>query len=355
MINKIYEDVLNIPAVSGNESLVRNYMKQHIEKYKNFEIKYDNLGSIFGVKKSKNINAKTIMIAGHMDEVGFMVAGITKLGHIKLQPLGGFVSDVLISQVLNVYTDDDIIPGVVGSLPPHLKMKNETKISDFLLDVGATSLEEAKSFGIKPGQMVLFNNQFKHTKNNKRVISKAIDNRFGVGLALEAIEHFNDIDLPINLVIGATVQEEVGLRGAQTATKLFKPDVFIALDASPVNDLHNEEVPGLGKGFLMRIFDPRNVMHQGLIKFFRKIALDNNIKYQSFTSKGGTDAAAALDELAGVLSTTIGLPARYIHSTAAMMDLDDLQAAKAMLFAVINNLDEVVIKNIKGGFNDWIL
>ncbi|HHW79827.1 MAG TPA: M42 family metallopeptidase [Acholeplasmataceae bacterium] len=352
MINKIYEDVLNIPAVSGNEDLLRKYMKEFIEKYQNFEIKYDNLGSIFGVKKSNNKNAKTVIIAGHMDEVGFMVANITENGHIKLQPLGGFVSDVLISQVLNIYTENDIIPGVVGSLPPHLKQANKTNISDFLLDVGASSKSEAESFGIKPGQMVLFNNQFTHTKNNKRVISKAVDNRFGVGLALETIKHFNDVELEINLVVGATVQEEVGLRGAQTATKMFKPDVFIALDASPVNDLTSNEVPGLGKGFLMRLFDPRNVMHQGLIKFFRETALENNIKYQDFTSKGGTDAAAALDELSGVLSTTIGLPARYIHSTAAMMDLDDLAAAKEMLFAVINKLDSNVIEKIKGGYND---
>src|SRR5690554_5951590 len=150
MINEIYKDLMNLPGVSGQEDRVRNYMKEFIENYKNFEIAYDHLGSIFAVKKSNNPNAKTVMVAGHMDEVGFMVANITSNGHIKLQPLGGFVSDVLISQVLNVYTDDDVIPGVVGSLPPHLKTANATKISDFLLDVGASSKEEALSFGIKP-------------------------------------------------------------------------------------------------------------------------------------------------------------------------------------------------------------
>lgn len=351
MIDKLYEDVFKIPAVSGNEDKIRTYMKDYISNYKNFEIKYDNLGSIFGVKKSKNKEARTVMIAGHMDEVGFMVSSITKEGHIKLQPLGGFVAEVLISQVLNIHTEDGLVPGVVGSLPPHLKQANQTKVTDFLLDVGATSKDEALGFGIKPGQMVLFNDNYTVTKNEQRIISKAIDNRFGVGLALEAIKYFNDIDLDVNLVIGATVQEEVGLRGAQTATKTFKPDVFIALDASPVNDLVTTDEAGLGKGFLLRIFDPRNVMHQGLMRFFKETAINNDIKYQAFTSKGGTDAAAALDELAGVLSTTIGLPARYIHSTAAMMDIFDLNEARKMLFKIVELINNDLIEKIKRGYN----
>lgn len=350
-MNKIYEDLMNLPAVSGQEDLVRNYIKAYMEKYQNYEIDYDNLGSIFAVKKSKLKDAPTVMVAGHMDEVGFMVAAINERGHVKLQPLGGWVSDVLISQVLNIYTDDAIVKGVIGSLPPHLKEANKTTVADFLLDIGATSKDEALSFGVKPGQMVLFDNPFTYTMNKKRVISKAIDNRFGTGLALEAIAEFNNIDLPFNLIIGATVQEEVGLRGAITSTKKFRPDVFIALDSSPVNDLENDDNASLGAGFLLRLYDPRNVMHQGLMKYFVKLAEDNNIKYQPFTSKGGTDAAAALDQLKGVLATTIGLPARYIHSTAAMMDISDLDCAREMLYAILNNIDSKTINQIKDGFN----
>ncbi|MDY0277031.1 MAG: M42 family metallopeptidase [Acholeplasma sp.] len=352
-MKKLYKDLMDLPAISGNEKSVRDYMKQYIESYSNFEIVYDNLGSIFAYKKSSIANAKTVMVAGHMDEVGFMVASITKNGHIKLQELGGWLPEVLISQVMNVYLDNGkIIHGIIGSLPPHLKQSNKASISDFLLDIGASSYDEAKAMGVKPGQMVLFNNNFHYTANKNRVISKAIDNRYGCGLALEVIKKYNDISLPINLIVGATVQEEVGLRGATTATKKFKPDVFIALDASPVNDLDNQKEVGLGKGFLLRIFDPRNVMHQGLMNFFKEIAKKNRIPYQAFVSKGGTDAAAALDQLEGILATTIGLPARYIHSTAAMMDINDLKAARKMTFKVIDTLDSSIIERLMGGYFD---
>jgi glutamyl aminopeptidase len=350
---KIYEDLLNLKATSGNENNVRKYMKNFIEKYPNYEIVYDNLGSIFAYKKSKNKNAKTIMIAGHMDEVGFMVSSITKNGHIKLQPTGGFKPEVLISQVMDLHLDDEtVIKGVIGSLPPHIKEANKVEIKDFLLDIGATSLEQAKEFGVKPGQMVVFPSNFAYTANKDRFISKAIDNRFGCGLALEAIKHFNNIDVDVNLYIGATVQEEVGLRGAKTSVKKFRPDMFIALDASPVNDLEKIEMAGLGEGFLMRIFDPRNVMMQGLINYFKSVATKNNLKYQPFISLGGTDAAAALDENGGILATTIGLPARYIHSSAAIADFNDIIEARKMLFNIVESINESELNKIKEGYID---
>lgn len=350
---KRYEDLMKLQAISGYEKPVRKYIEEFMKTQKNYVIEYDNLGSIFAVKMSKNPNAKTVMIAGHMDEVGFMVRSITKNGHIKLQPLGGFKAEILLSQVLDLHLDNgEVIKGVIGALPPHIKEANKTQISDYLFDIGATSKEEALSFGVKPGQMVVFPSNFTYTKNPNRIISKAVDNRFGCGLALDIIEKYNDVDLDINLVVGTTVQEEVGLRGAVTSVKKFKPDVFIALDASPVDDLVNVHNAGLGLGFLLRIFDPRNIMHQGIMNYFKKIAIDNDIKYQSFTSQGGTDAAAALDQLKGVLATTIGLPARYIHSSAAMMDINDLNEARKMAFAVIDHINSDEIEKIKGGYFD---
>ena len=200
--------------------------------------------------------------------------------------------------------------------------------------------------------MVLFESNFAYTANNKRIISKAIDNRFGCGLALETIKKFNDIDLDVNLICGATVQEEVGLRGAKTSTKKFSPDIFIALDASPVNDLEDTSFAQLGKGFLLRLHDLRNVMHQGLMKYFVETAKKHKIDYQDFTSKGGTDAAAALDQNSGILATTIGLPARYIHSSAAMLDIYDIKQARKMLFTILSNLNNELYEKIKEGYFD---
>ncbi len=349
MIQKIYKDLFTLEATSGFEKPVRDYMINFMKDYQNFEIHKDYLGSVFAVKKAKDSNAPVVMVAGHMDEVGLMVVGITKYGMLNLQNIGGLNGEVFISQVLNVHTKEGVIKGVVGALPPHLKQSQQTQISDLLLDVGAKSREEALEFGVELGNMVLFDNPFYYTKNKQRVISKAIDNRYGCGLALEAIKAFNDVELPYTLVCGATVQEEVGLRGAETAVNKFSPDIFLALDASPVNDMTSADSLGrLGDGFLLRLYDPKNVMHTGILDYFVKLAKKHKIKYQYFTSKGGTDAAKALDLHDGVIATTIGLPARYIHSTAAMLDVDDLMSAKKMLLRVLKDLTPKKINDLKG-------
>ncbi len=345
MLNQLYIDLFNIEATSSFEKPVATYMENFIRKFPTYEIKRDKLGSIFAYKKSKSVNAPTVMVAGHMDEVGLIVVGITSFGMLKLQAIGGINGEVLVSQILKVYTKDGILKGVIGAVPPHLKTQQSTQISDLLLDIGASSKEEAISFGVEIGNMVLFENPMIITKNPKRIISKAIDNRFGCALSLEAIEYFADKELPFNVAIGATVQEEVGLRGAETAVNMIAPNVFLALDSSPVNDHATKEGLGqLGQGFLVRIYDPRNTMHQGLLNYIVGLAEDKNINYQYFTSKGGTDAAKALDALDGVLATTIGLPARYIHSTAGMCDTDDIDAARAMLFAILEDIDPEIIK-----------
>ncbi|TNF06619.1 MAG: M42 family peptidase [Bacillota bacterium] len=348
MLRKVYKDLFYLAGTSGYEKDVRQYMKSFMEKYGNYTIEQDRLGSIFAVKKAKDENAPVVMVAGHMDEVGLIVVGITDLGMLKMQPIGGLIGEVFVSQVLNVYTKQGVIKGVVGAIPPHLKKEQTTKLEELTLDIGASSKEEAISFGVSLGDMVLYDNPFAQTKNPYRVISKAIDNRYGCGLALETIAKFNDIDLPFTLVCGATVQEEVGLRGAETAVNQFHPDIFIALDASPVNDaLDKEAMGGLNKGFLIRMYDPKNVMHQGLLEYFVSLAKKHKIPHQHFMSMGGTDAAKALDMDAGILATTIGLPARYIHSTAAMMDTRDLDAAQKMLFTVLRTLNPEKIKKLK--------
>jgi glutamyl aminopeptidase len=350
MLNKIYKDLFTLQATSGFEKPVRAYMKKEMEKYPDFKISTDKLGSIFAVKKAIDPNAYVVMVAGHMDEVGLMVVGITEFGMLKLQNIGGLNGEVFISQVLNVHTKKGIIKGVIGALPPHLKQSQQTKISDLILDIGAQSKQEVLDFGVSLGDMVLFDNPFSYTFNNKRVISKAIDNRYGCGLALETIKAFSNKELPFTLVVGATVQEEVGLRGAETSVQKYNPDIFLALDASPVNDMTTKDSLGkLGDGFLLRLYDPRNVMHQGLLNYFVKLAKKHKINYQYFVSKGGTDAAKALDLNDGILATTIGLPARYIHSTAAMMDLKDLESAKKMLFRVLKDLTTHKIKILKEG------
>jgi putative aminopeptidase FrvX len=351
-MKKYYQDLVNLPGVSGQEKYVRNYMRSHLEKLSD-EVVEDNLGSIFG-GINLDSDGPTVMIAGHMDEVGAIVKEITKNGVIKLIPIGGVNPVVVISQHMNVVIDDGtFVPGVIGAKPPHLLRDGKTaqvsSFDDFFLDIGADNYEHAKELGIKIGQQVVFENNYKISKDGKKIFSKAWDDRFGSAMALDILESVDKKDLKCRLFAGANVQEEVGLRGATTSSFKLQPDLFIAVDCSPCSDtFESSEVGGtLGSGFMVRFYDPRALIHQGMKKFIEETAEKNNIKFQYYNSMGGTDAAAVQLSREGVLVCTIGMPSRYIHSTTSIIHKDDYEAVKAQILAMLKEIDWEKIKEIK--------
>ncbi|MGB3996959.1 MAG: M42 family metallopeptidase [Bacilli bacterium] len=350
---KIYEDLVNLDGISGFEGNVRNYMRQEIEKVTGNIIR-DKLGSIFGVVTGKE--SPVIMIAGHMDEVGAMVAGITEKGFIKMIPVGGVNPEIMISQnVLVTVGKNKKVRGVIGAVPPHISRGADKppapSFDNLLLDVGADSREHAYEMGIEIGQMITFENQYYITEDGKKIVSKAWDNRFGCGMALEILRELKDIDHPNTVIAGATVQEEVGLRGAYASSQMVKPDLFIAIDVSPVGDFLDKNHPRaygkLGGGFLVRFYDPVNIMNPAVKRYFENLAAANNIPYQQFLSMGGTDAGAAQYAGGGAFSVTVGLPGRYIHSSASMIHIDDVEAVKAMLLAVIKDFDRQRLEELR--------
>ena len=269
-------------------------------------------------------------------------------------PIGSINPPVMLSQNMNIVIEDgSFIPGVVGAKPPHLlrddKAKQVTSFDDFVLDIGADSKQHAIELGVKIGQQIVFENIYKETKDGKKIISKAWDNRFGTGMALDILETVNKNELPCRLVCGANVQEEVGLRGAKTASYMINPDFFIAIDCSPCSDtFEDSEVGGnLGKGFMIRFYDPKCIMHQGVRTFVEDTAKNNNIPFQYYKSMGGTDAAEVQLSRDGVLVCTIGMPSRYIHSTTSMIHKDDYEAVKNVILAMLKQLDFNKINEIK--------
>ena len=351
-MDRIYKDLVNLPGISGQEKYVRRFMKQHLEKVAE-EIVQDNLGSIFGAINLEK-DGPTVMLAGHMDEVGAMVQEITPKGVIKMISIGGISPSVCVSQHMNVVLDDGkFVPGVVGAKPPHLLRDNISKqvssFEDFFLDVGADDYDHAVSSGIKIGQQIVFENNYKESFDGKKIFSKAWDNRFGCGMALDIIKSVNKNELPCKLYAGANVMEEVGLRGAHTSAFKIKPDLFIAVDCSPCQDTFADTMVGgtLGEGFMVRFYDPRALLHQGMKKFIEETAEKNNIKFQYYKSLGGTDAAAVQLSREGVLVCTIGMPARYIHSTASIIHKDDYLAVKNVILAMLKEIDFDKINEIK--------
>jgi putative aminopeptidase FrvX len=352
MLKPFYRDLVELPGVSGHEKYVRAYVKEFMKPYAE-EIIQDKLGSIFAVL-NKSSKGPRVMLAGHMDEVGAMVVGITDKGFLKMISMGGISAPVMLSQHMDVILDDGSkVPGVVGAKPPHLLRDDKTKqvsdFNDFVLDIGADSKEHAIQMGVKIGQQIVFRNDYTVTKDGKKIISKAWDDRFGTAMALDILSTVDPKTLPCQLYLGANVQEEVGLRGAKTSSFLVKPDLFIAVDCSPCADTFEDSETGgkLGGGFMIRFYDPKAIMHRGMLQFVEETAKKHNIKFQYYKSLGGTDAAEVQLSEAGVPVCTIGMPARYIHSTTSMIHLDDYEAVKAVILAMIHELDSKKIDEIR--------
>ncbi|MFP7156824.1 M42 family metallopeptidase [Priestia aryabhattai] len=347
----LFKTLTELPGAAGNEHQVRSFMRSQIEPLVD-EVIQDGLGSLFGVRYNEEKGPK-VMVAGHMDEVGFMVTSVTDKGMIRFQTLGGWWSQVLLAQRVHVVTKKGPITGVIASIPPHLLDESQRNkpmaIKNMMIDVGADGKQEVAEMGIRPGDQIVPICPFTPMANEKKILAKAWDNRYGCGLAVELLKEVKNEKLPNILYSGATVQEEVGLRGAQSAANMIKPDLFYALDASPANDTSGDKnaFGQLGKGVLLRIFDRTMVTHRGMREFILDTAETNSIPYQYFVSPGGTDAGRVHTSNNGVPSAVIGVCSRYIHTHASMIHVDDYAAAKELLVKLVRSTDQTTLDTIK--------
>lgn len=347
----LIKDLTELQGISGDEGRVRQYIHNNIKDLVD-KVHLSSLGNVFGERFSDQKDAPKLMVAAHMDEVGFMVREITDRGLIKVTPLGGWNPYVISAQRYTLKTRKADYPIVSGAVPPHLlkdsKGKQEIKADNILFDAGFESKEEALEFGVRPGDSIIPQVETVKTANEKAIISKAWDNRYGCAAVIETLRRVKDQSLPQHLIIGASVQEEVGLRGIRGAVHEFKPDLFIAVDASPANDVEKatSSEGELGKGFLLRIQDPGMITHQGMREYIEDTASSNNIPFQYFFSKGGTDAGAAHTMNDGIPSAVVGVPARYIHGHQTLFRIDDYEAAKELLYQIVTKLDKTTYQTI---------
>lgn len=350
--SRLFKTLTELNGAPGFEHDVRHFVRGELEKYSD-EVIQDGLGSVFGIKKG-TVKGPKVMVAGHMDEVGFMVTQVTENGLLRFQTLGGWWGQVLLAQRVQVITEKGPIIGVISSIPPHLlddaQRNKPMDIKNMLIDIGADDREDAINIGVKQGQSVLPICPFTPMANEKKILAKAWDNRYGCGLSIELLKelHEKEVALPNTLYSGATVQEEVGLRGAQTASNMIKPDIFYALDASPANDMTGDKQSfgQLGKGTLLRILDRSMVTHRGMREFILDTAETHDIPYQYFVSQGGTDAGRVHMSQNGVPSAVIGICSRYIHTSASIIHVDDYAAAKALLVELVKKTDSSTVATI---------
>ena len=348
------KDLTDANAISGDEKEARDVMEKYIAPYAD-EVYTDNLGSLIA-KKTGDENGPKIMVAGHLDEVGFMVTRIDKNGFLYFQTIGGWWSQVMLAQRVTIKTKNGNLTGVIGSKPPHIlspeARKKPVEIKDMFIDIGASSKEEAEAFGVRPGDSVIPYFEFTQMNNEKMLLAKAWDNRIGCAIAIEVLKQLENEQHP-NIVYGVgTIQEEVGLRGAKTSAHLINPDIAFGVDVGIAGDtpgISDQEADSkLGEGPQIILYDASMISHKGVRNLVVETAEEKNIPFQySSMAGGGTDSGAIHISQDGVPALSITIATRYIHSHAAMLHRDDFDNAVKLIVEVIKKLDSEKVKEIR--------
>lgn len=333
MNESLLRDLTQADGIPSREDNVRNVVAAHMRPLVD-EMRVDTLGNLIGHVAGNG--GPSVALAAHMDEIGFIVRFIEDTGYLRLQPVGGFDPRTLVAQRVRLHLrNGETINGVIqpGAKPIHLLKPEDSKdlkIEEFFVDLGLTADEVKASVSV--GDMVTMRRDFE--RMGDMVVSKALDDRLGIYVMLEAVKAAGKVNADVYPI--ATVQEEVGLRGAMTAAFGVKPDIAIALDTTISADIPG--VPGdasvtkLRHGAAIKVFDSSQLPNRKLVDHLREIAEANDIPFQlEVLPRGGTDAGAMQRTQDGVITATISIPSRYVHTTNEMASVTDIQASVDLL------------------------
>lgn len=335
------------PGVPGAETAVRAVVREVLDGIGH--LSHDRLGSLLCEKKGSASHPR-VVIDAHMDEVGFMVQSVSGAGRIRFVPLGGWWGHVLLGQRVDVLTDSGIVPGVIGSKPPHFLDGKERdrviSLADMYIDIGASSSKEVEAAGVRVGDPVAPHSEWIELQVEGVLSCKAFDDRVGVGLMCEVLRNLGDGHA--STVVGvAAVQEEVGCRGAGTASELAQPDVAIVLEGTPADDLPGARSPQgvLGEGPQIRFFDPTAIASRRLVHLTEEVARENELPVQlAVRRSGGTDARSINIFGKGVPTVVIGVPCRYIHTHVALIQWRDYEQAFHLIRGLVERLDAEAVE-----------
>ncbi len=314
-------------------------------------IEHDRLGSVVCTLPG-GPDGPRVMLGAHLDEVGFLVQSIGEAGELAIQPLGGWWGHVLPAHRVEILTREGRVPGVIGSKPPHFLNAAEREkvqaVETMYVDVGASKRRDVERLGIEIGDPVVPLGDWREMAIDGTVSCKALDNRIGVGLMCEALAALASDPAPPGTIVGvATVQEEVGARGARTAGAIARPDVAIVLEATPADDTPGFTVhqASLGEGPQVRMFDPTAIASRRLVDLVRAVARDRELPLQVAVRRtGGTDAQEFHVGGTGVPTVVVGVPTRYIHTHVALARWADYVAAFELVVAVARALDGPAVR-----------
>ena len=337
-------------GASGCENRVRRMFRDEFIE----NIHSDKAGNII-CKKEGSTESPRLMVAAHMDEIGFMVQSIRNDGLIKFVPLGSWRPNTLLAQRMRILTRKGTeIVGVIGAKAPHMLTEEERKrvvpLDEMCMDVGASSQDEVENhFGIQVGDSIVPDSPFTPLYNPDFLMCKAFDDRVGLALGVQALQEIKEIDHPNSIFCVGTVQEELGARGAQTVANHVNPDAAIVLEGAPADDFlgipEDERQAVLGKGVQIRLFDPTAIMNRQFVQYVTETAKEANIPHQVAVRKsGGTDAKAIHLSGIGVPTLVLGVPARYIHTHNSIIHIDDYLSTLELLVKLLQRLDSVTVE-----------
>jgi len=343
MINvSLLKQICEIPGAPGFEKPVRDLVislvKPHVD-----ELHIDNIGNVIAIKKGvRNPDGKRVMLAAHMDEIGFIVSHIDEQGFLRFNTLGGFDPKTLTAQRVIVHGKKDLI-GVMGSKPIHVMTPEEKtklpKTTDFFIDLGMPKEEVEKYITI--GDPVTRDREL--IEMGDCVNCKSIDNRVAVFIVIEALKQLKNPAYDVYATF--TVQEEVGIRGANVAAHSINPDFGIALDTTIAFDVPgaapHEKVTELGKGTAIKIMDAMTICDYRMVAFMKHVATKEAISWQpELLTAGGTDTAGVQRMgKQGAIAGAISIPTRHLHQVIEMAHKSDIADSIALLVACLEQLD----------------
>ena len=337
----LLKDICEIAGAPGFEERIRNLVIKEVTPLVD-SVEIDNMGSVIALKKgSNNPDSKRVMIAAHMDEIGFIVTHIDDNGFLRFHTLGGFDPKTLTAQRVIVHGKEDLI-GVMGTKPIHVMNEEERKklpkTTDFFIDLGLSKEEVERTVSI--GNPVTREREL--IEMGECVNCKSIDNRVSVFILIETLRKL--VEVPYDVYGVFTVQEEVGLRGANVASHLINPDFGIALDTTIAYDVPgaqaHERITQLGKGAAIKVMDASAICDYRMVSFLKKTADDNHIPWQpEVLTAGGTDTAGVQRMgKQGAIAGAISIPTRHLHQVIEMAHKGDIQHCIDLLVASLETI-----------------
>ena len=339
-MRELLEEMIKVPGVSGFEDDIRDYIRSKIGTM-GLKAEEDNLGNLLVTVGKEGTH---IVFIAHMDELGLIVSKLETDGSLRIRKVGGIDDRTLVGRVVEIKTQKGIVKGVIGLKPPQLmtdreEMKKPLSWEDVRVDVGTRSRKETEKLGIRILDPMVFKKDITYITPDI-ICARAVDNRAGCAIILDALEKLKDKRLPVKMTFVWSVQEETGLKGAKVVGFTHRPDYVFAVDAMTTNDAPMSgdtfEKVMIGGGPAMRMFDNAAIASPKVRKMLEEIAKANKIPLQYGTGGGSTDGAAMQDF--GSLMMPIGIPMRYTHSPTECASISDMQNASKLVVKVAEKI-----------------